>query len=248
MESTNTQPLSEFDGKIIDYNFCTSYIFENYEEFCKNTSESSRGICSKALAENEFSFKCYDCELVNENQIYCADCFLNGNHENHRCFTLFAGGGCCDCGDSNILKPTGHCKNHNGFGDIEKELLNSLKIEEQKKFEKIISYIFMKGFKLCEKMVIISEKIEKLVLEGQIIEDFEFEEIVFDFENENNFENVVKESDINMLVFIKINLIVKMNSHFFNVLNILNQFIENNRLNMYISYLFTKSNINLMFY
>ena len=58
-------------------------------------------------------FRCFDCSN-HPASVFCAECFENGDHSNHRYEKFAAGGGNCDCGNPIPIKKQGFCKNHTG--------------------------------------------------------------------------------------------------------------------------------------
>lgn len=49
----------------------------------------------------------------------CFKCFIDGDHRGHKFSLRFSGGGVCDCGDPDGLKPSGFCKNHKGHCSLD---------------------------------------------------------------------------------------------------------------------------------
>lgn len=44
----------------------------------------------------------------------CVECFKEANHEGHDFRLIRVGGGCCDCGDDQAVRPAGFCRQHAG--------------------------------------------------------------------------------------------------------------------------------------
>lgn len=65
-------------------------------------------VCGATLQSKVASFFCSTC-TIDESAIFCRNCFLNGNHNNHQWRLTFDGYGVCDCGDRAAIAPSGFC-------------------------------------------------------------------------------------------------------------------------------------------
>ena len=52
----------------------------------------------------------------------CFNCFINGDHRGHKFSIRESGGGVCDCGDPDGLKPSGYCKDHHGHSQLDESI------------------------------------------------------------------------------------------------------------------------------
>lgn len=75
-------------------------------------------LCSAPIQNQTIGFKCYDCEIKNDYQIFCKNCFLKANHENHATIFVSSNSGFCDCGDIQIIKSQGFCSDHSQFQNL----------------------------------------------------------------------------------------------------------------------------------
>ena len=94
----------ELMKKFFDEFNIINYFKESFEIY---ELKISVGVCSKPFQNSKLAFKCLDCEILNDNQVLCKDCFLNGNHKNHKYFQCDVNEGFCDCGDISALKQSG---------------------------------------------------------------------------------------------------------------------------------------------
>ncbi|XP_066929342.1 E3 ubiquitin-protein ligase ubr3-like [Clytia hemisphaerica] len=110
---TILHPLKVFDDDTAS--FCSWLISyeQKFEEFIKQlkTFDTST-VCGLVWNANFFAYRCRDCG-ISPCMSLCADCFAAGNHEGHD-FNMFKSqaGGACDCGDRNVMKPSGFCHHH----------------------------------------------------------------------------------------------------------------------------------------
>ncbi|KAA3675811.1 E3 ubiquitin-protein ligase UBR3, partial [Paragonimus westermani] len=68
--------------------------------------------CSLVWTTNYFAYRCRTC-AISPSMSLCSSCFTSGNHTGHD-FNKFRSlaGGACDCGDSNVMHPSGYCRFH----------------------------------------------------------------------------------------------------------------------------------------
>jgi hypothetical protein len=52
--------------------------------------------------------------MTHEASVLCKKCFENANHKGHRYSQIVSGGGNCDCGNPDAIKPVGFCVHHPG--------------------------------------------------------------------------------------------------------------------------------------
>ena len=64
--------------------------------------------CAKSMGNGDIGWSCQDCN-IDENAIFCRQCFENGNHEGHRTILHNNTGGFCDCGEPKYIKESGFC-------------------------------------------------------------------------------------------------------------------------------------------
>ena len=81
-------------------------------------SAGQRGVCGAVWGTNDIAYRCRTCEHDPTCAI-CVPCFENGNHKGHDYFTIYTGGGCCDCGDATAWKREGFCSKHKGAEQIQ---------------------------------------------------------------------------------------------------------------------------------
>jgi len=69
-------------------------------------------VCGRLFKSEEPTYFCRDC-CVDPTCVLCTDCFVQSEHRNHRYkMNISAGGGYCDCGDSEAWKQYVHCNIH----------------------------------------------------------------------------------------------------------------------------------------
>lgn len=68
--------------------------------------------CGLVWTANFVAYRCRTCGITPCMSL-CSKCFQEGNHEGHD-YNMFRSkaGGACDCGDSNVLDPSGFCARH----------------------------------------------------------------------------------------------------------------------------------------
>ncbi|KAG1697720.1 E3 ubiquitin-protein ligase Ubr3 [Nymphon striatum] len=68
--------------------------------------------CGLVWTANFVAYRCRTCG-ISPCMSLCAECFQKGDHRGHD-FNMFRSqaGGACDCGDPNVMKPSGFCENH----------------------------------------------------------------------------------------------------------------------------------------
>ncbi|PVD29744.1 hypothetical protein C0Q70_09000 [Pomacea canaliculata] len=85
----------------------------NYDLFAKKVREyDSSVICGLVWTAKFVAYRCRTC-AISSCMSLCADCFHAGNHEGHD-YNMFRSqaGGACDCGDVNVMNPSGFCPRH----------------------------------------------------------------------------------------------------------------------------------------
>ncbi|CAF0909766.1 unnamed protein product [Adineta ricciae] len=89
-------------------------------------------VCGHLFKAEEPTYFCRDC-CVDPTCVLCTDCFLQSEHRKHRYkMNVSAGGGYCDCGDSEAWKQHVHCNIHLPRGDNSEspdDVLNRLPAE-----------------------------------------------------------------------------------------------------------------------
>ncbi|CAD8120530.1 unnamed protein product [Paramecium sonneborni] len=84
----------EFEGKII-----------------KLKGTGCKSICSGSLPLNILFYKCFDCSKE-PTHVYCQECYVPEKHQNHVVTYHYSNGGCCDCGDTLVMKKKSFCAKH----------------------------------------------------------------------------------------------------------------------------------------
>jgi len=80
---------------------------ENVRSFNKRPT-----VCGHLFKSEEPTYFCRDC-CVDPTCVLCTECFLQSEHRKHRYkMNVSAGGGYCDCGDSEAWKQHVHCNLH----------------------------------------------------------------------------------------------------------------------------------------
>ena len=64
---------------------------------------------------------CLNCQ-TQSSSCMCFNCFINGDHRGHKFSIRESGGGVCDCGDPDGLKPSGYCKDHHGHSQLDESI------------------------------------------------------------------------------------------------------------------------------
>ncbi|UJR10060.1 hypothetical protein I4U23_014282 [Adineta vaga] len=89
-------------------------------------------VCGHLFKAEEPTYFCRDC-CIDPTCVLCTDCFLQSEHRNHRYkMNVSAGGGYCDCGDSEAWKQHVHCSLHlprDDSNESSEEILNRLPVD-----------------------------------------------------------------------------------------------------------------------
>jgi hypothetical protein len=95
-------------------------------------------ICGKIWGKNDLAYRCIDCGTGPCSAI-CAECFINGDHQNHN-YIMYqsSAGGCCDCGDADAWLPSGNCCFHS---DTHCRLLQSVPPTVAARFYTMVSSV-----------------------------------------------------------------------------------------------------------
>ena len=94
---------------------CENQGFSSFEQFVEYHKEHAQvSTCQRSWPRGRMSIHCFTCSISTQSCI-CPECFLEGNHEGHDYCIRGNSSGNCDCGDSNLWKPSGFCKNHKGI-------------------------------------------------------------------------------------------------------------------------------------
>uniref|UniRef100_A0AC34PXA7 E3 ubiquitin-protein ligase n=1 Tax=Panagrolaimus sp. JU765 TaxID=591449 RepID=A0AC34PXA7_9BILA len=68
--------------------------------------------CNVVWRQNTVAYRCQTCGL-NSCMSLCAECFEKADHEGHDYSRFFSTvGGCCDCGNPDVMDPKGFCECH----------------------------------------------------------------------------------------------------------------------------------------
>ena len=102
--------------------------------------------------------------MAHESSVICTSCFENGNHKGHRYSQIASGGGNCDCGNPDAIKPSGFCVKHPGKAD---PVIIDEKEEEH--FIQVCSTIFEWIFRMHETFMSKSSDILGQLLAGYLI-------------------------------------------------------------------------------
>lgn len=105
-------------------------------------------VCGHLFKSEEPTYFCRDC-CVDPTCVLCTDCFLQSEHRKHRYkMNVSAGGGYCDCGDSEAWKQYVHCNLHSPNDDHNEsaeDVLNrlpiDLRIRTKKLFQILLNFI-----------------------------------------------------------------------------------------------------------
>jgi hypothetical protein len=114
---------------------------EHFAEIVRNLTQGQgrkAAICGKIWGKSDLAYRCLDCGTGPCSAI-CAECFINGDHQNHN-YVMYqsAAGGCCDCGDADAWLPSGNCCFHS---DSDCRLLQSLPSSVGARFYTVVSSV-----------------------------------------------------------------------------------------------------------
>ncbi|XP_056279535.1 E3 ubiquitin-protein ligase ubr3 [Pseudoliparis swirei] len=101
------------DTEALDWCKCLIASGEGFEEFCKTVrSYDNATLCGLVWTANFVAYRCRTCG-ISPCMSLCAECFNNGDHTGHD-FNMFRSqaGGACDCGDGNVMRESGFCRQH----------------------------------------------------------------------------------------------------------------------------------------
>nr|XP_033808724.1 E3 ubiquitin-protein ligase UBR1 isoform X1 [Geotrypetes seraphini] len=101
-------------------------------------------LCGKVFKGGETTYSCRDC-AIDPTCVFCMDCFQSSIHKNHRYkMHTSAGGGFCDCGDTEAWKTGPLCKIHEpatGIATKGCHLSEEIIAQARKVFPSVIKYI-----------------------------------------------------------------------------------------------------------
>ncbi|CAD8178584.1 unnamed protein product [Paramecium pentaurelia] len=116
------------------------FISDEDDEFAiwKNAESQVKSVCGANIQNGELSFKCFTCSS-DPHHLYCYKCFNPDIHLNHKCIIKNNIGGACDCGDEQIILPSGFCSKHQGVSKFDyNQELNKISDSLKKKIENFI--------------------------------------------------------------------------------------------------------------
>ena len=121
---------------------CNEYLCsENYptiEDMKKHFRDLPyKGRCDRVFTKNTLIVHCVTCSLY-YSSCFCLDCFLHGNHKNHKAFLLTTESGTCDCGSLNYIKEEGICCKHSKENSDFNQFFND---EEKRKITEIVKLL-----------------------------------------------------------------------------------------------------------
>ncbi|CAF3756931.1 unnamed protein product [Rotaria socialis] len=105
-------------------------------------------VCGHLFKSEEPTYFCRDC-CVDPTCVLCTDCFLQSEHRKHRYkMNVSAGGGYCDCGDSEAWKQNVHCNlhlphddNNDSADDVLNRLPSDLRLRAKHLFTILLRFI-----------------------------------------------------------------------------------------------------------
>jgi hypothetical protein len=101
-------------------------------------------VCGHLFKSEEPTYFCRDC-CVDPTCVLCTDCFLQSEHRKHRYkMNVSAGGGYCDCGDSEAWKQYVHCNLHSPNDDKNEsidDVLNRLPLDLRLRAKKLFTIL-----------------------------------------------------------------------------------------------------------
>uniref|UniRef100_A0A914YR71 E3 ubiquitin-protein ligase n=1 Tax=Panagrolaimus superbus TaxID=310955 RepID=A0A914YR71_9BILA len=85
----------------------------NFEDFINKLKKYHSAVrCNVVWRQNTVAYRCHTCGL-NSCMSLCAQCFEEADHEGHDYSRFFSTvGGCCDCGNCDVMNPKGFCPRH----------------------------------------------------------------------------------------------------------------------------------------
>jgi hypothetical protein len=85
----------------------------NFEDFISKLKKYHSALrCNVVWRQNTVAYRCHTCGL-NSCMSLCAQCFEEADHEGHDYSRFFSTvGGCCDCGNPDVMNPKGFCPRH----------------------------------------------------------------------------------------------------------------------------------------
>lgn len=102
-------------------------------------------VCGHLFKSEEATYFCRDC-CVDPTCVLCTDCFLQSEHRKHRYkMNVSAGGGYCDCGDSEAWKQHVHCNLHSPHEDENAsadDVLNRLPADLRRRAKELFQILF----------------------------------------------------------------------------------------------------------
>lgn len=104
-------------------------------------------VCGRLFKSEEPTYFCRDC-CVDPTCVLCTECFLQSEHRKHRYkMNISAGGGYCDCGDSEAWKQYVHCSIHAPNDDLNESsdvvlhrLPSDLRLRAKKLFQTLLQF------------------------------------------------------------------------------------------------------------
>ncbi|XP_063722559.1 E3 ubiquitin-protein ligase UBR3-like isoform X2 [Symsagittifera roscoffensis] len=94
----------------INYIICHGDTMQTFKQELQVFDDSK--VCGRVWKHNFLAYRCKTCAL-SPCMSLCNECFHQGDHKGHD-YNMFRSqaGGACDCGDENVLLPSGFCVNH----------------------------------------------------------------------------------------------------------------------------------------
>ncbi|CAD8101827.1 unnamed protein product [Paramecium primaurelia] len=183
------------------------------EKILKLKGTGSKSVCSAPLSRDILFYKCFDCSKE-PTHVYCQECYIPEKHQNHVVTYHYSNGGCCDCGDTLVMKKKSFCYKHSQQQiqiPVPEKLLGKNLAERYRQF---IMVSFALLFERTQKIVDYNDKtmkqtqnaIQNLKLENSV--NF-MKEIMTEFLQK---ENILKECQkLYALIFKILNFITSNN-------------------------------------
>ncbi|CAD8119173.1 unnamed protein product [Paramecium sonneborni] len=162
---------------------------------CEETIIQLRGIgcksvCSAPLPKNVLFYKCFDCSKE-PTHVYCQDCYVPEKHLNHVVTYNYSNGGCCDCGDTLVMKKKSFCTKHSQAQIEKPDFLNILGENLTERFRQFIMVSFGLLFQRTQKILDYTDQLNSQI--EKAIEQLQPENSI-NFMNENMPEIDEKET------------------------------------------------------
>ena len=108
LESSTTDGISYYVSILLESNKA----IVSFDDYIDNLKQKSKvHTCQTSWDSDQLIIQCHNCKKNNTSCV-CVNCFLKGNHQDHKIKIYHGSCGCCDCGDPMSWSKSGFCTMH----------------------------------------------------------------------------------------------------------------------------------------